>query len=105
MLLLVEASQTMFTRLGPRLDVEGVLVDLLGDAWHVYWSQRKNVFIVLEEVHELAFLFRTQISCDLDGRGRVLNIDLDSLGILDNLEGVGCGGHGLVAQRRLCVAA
>jgi hypothetical protein len=32
MLLLVEASQTMFTRLGPGLDVEGVLVDLLGDA-------------------------------------------------------------------------
>jgi hypothetical protein len=53
----------------------------------------KNVFIVPEDVDELAFLFRAQTGPDLDGLCRALSIDLDDLGVLGSLEGVRRGGH------------
>jgi hypothetical protein len=75
--------------LGPRLDVESVLIDLPGDARHFYLSPCKNILVALEEVDELAFLFQAQAGPDLDRIGRVLNVNLHGLGILDDLLGVG----------------
>jgi hypothetical protein len=93
----------LFNQLGPRLDVEGVLGDVLGDAQHVYQSPCKIVFIASEEVNELAFLFHAQTSPDLDSLGRVLIIDLDGLGVLSSFEGTGHRGHGQVSRRGLRV--
>jgi hypothetical protein len=56
-LLLVEAALALLDRLGPRLDVEGVLGDIPGDVRHFCWSPCKNVFVTPEEEDELAFLF------------------------------------------------
>jgi hypothetical protein len=81
MLIRIEAAQTLLDRLGPELDVEGVLDDLLGDAQHFCQSPRKNVFVASEEVNNLVFLFGPQTSPDLDGLGRVLGIDPDGLGV------------------------
>jgi hypothetical protein len=105
MLLLIEAAQTLFHRLGPVLDVEGVLGDFPGDAWHICRSPCKSIFVAPEEVHELAFLFRAPTGPDLDDLGRVLSIDMDSISVLGSLEGARHGGHGWASQRGLCVVA
>jgi hypothetical protein len=55
--LLIEASQTLLDRIRVRLDVEGVLGDLPGDARHFYRTPHKYVPVVLGEVDGLAFLF------------------------------------------------
>jgi hypothetical protein len=93
---LIEAAQALFDRLGPKVDVEGVLGDIPGDARHFCWSSRKNVLVTPEEVDELAFLFGAQAGPDLDGLGWILNVDLYDLGILNSLEGARHGGHGWV---------
>jgi hypothetical protein len=99
MLLLIEVAQALFDRHGARLDVEGVLNDLSGDARHFCRSPRIHIFVASEEVDELAFLFGAQAGLDLDGLGQVLSIDLDGFGVLDNLESAGHGGHGRVGRR------
>jgi hypothetical protein len=67
MLLLIETMQALFDRLGPMVDVEGVLSDLPRDTRYIYRSPCKNVFIAPEEVDELAFLFGAQAGPDFDG--------------------------------------
>jgi hypothetical protein len=84
----------LFDWLGPVLDVKVLLSVLLGHAQHLYWSPCKNVFVASEEVDKLTFLFGAKVGPDLDGLGRVLNIYLDDLGILDSLEGASHGRHG-----------
>jgi hypothetical protein len=50
---------------------------------------------VLEEVDELAFLFRIQVGHDLHDFGWVPNVDLHGLGVLVCLENAGCRGASL----------
>jgi hypothetical protein len=69
-----------------------VLGDLLGDAWHFYWTPHKCALVVSEEVDELAFLFGVQASSDLDYLGRVFGVNLYGLSILSRFESVGRGG-------------
>jgi hypothetical protein len=90
---LIEATWTLLDRLGPGLDVKGVLGKLLEDARHFYRSPHKNVLVVLEEVDELAILFGAQVGPDLDGLGRVPGINLHGIGIFGDFEGVECRGH------------
>jgi hypothetical protein len=105
MLLLIEAAHALFDWLGPELDVEGLLDDLLGDAWHFSRSPHKHILVVSEEVDELDFLFGAQFSPDLAGLGQVLSVNLDSLGILGSLEGIRCGGNGWIGQKGRCTEA
>jgi hypothetical protein len=93
----------LFDRLGPELDMEGVLGDLPGDARHFCRSPHKNIFVALKEVDELIFLFEAQAGPDLDGLGWVLRINLDGLGVLDSIEDAGRGGHGRIRRRGWCV--
>jgi hypothetical protein len=86
--------QALLERLGPGLDVEGVNGDLPGNAYHFYRYSHKNILVVPDEADP-----------NLDGLGRVLNVDLDGLRILGGLEGAERGGHGRVGQRRRCIEA
>jgi hypothetical protein len=63
-----------------------VLGDLLGDTRHFYWTPRKYVIIVSEEVKKLAFLFGVQAGLDFNGLGRVFNVDMHGLGILSSFQ-------------------
>jgi hypothetical protein len=47
---------------------------------------------MVEEVDELAFLFRVQSGPDLHSFGRISGIDLHNLGTLDGIESPGHGG-------------
>jgi hypothetical protein len=49
--------QALLDRLGAKLDVEGVLDDLLGDAQYFCRTPCKYVLLASEEVDDLAFLF------------------------------------------------
>jgi hypothetical protein len=69
-----------------RFDIESVLGDFLRDAWHLCWAPRKHILVGLEEINEPAFLFGVQTAPDLDGLGRVSDIDVHSLGVLLHLE-------------------
>ena len=40
------------------MDFQGMLGDLPRNAWHIRGLPRKDVFVVMEEVDERAFLFR-----------------------------------------------
>jgi hypothetical protein len=102
---LIEATQAMLDRLRAGLDVEGVLSGLPGDARHFCWSPHKNILVASEEVDELAFLFEVQVGPNLDGLGRVHNVNLDGLGIISSLKGAERGGHGRVGQRERCIEA
>jgi hypothetical protein len=59
----------------------------------------------LEEVDELAFLFGAQDGPNLDGLGRVLDIDLHDLDIFDGLEGAVCGKNGQTNRSERCSKA
>ena len=56
-LFLVEAAQALIHWLGAWVDFQGVLGDLPRDAWHIRGFPRKDVFVIVEEVDERAFLF------------------------------------------------
>ena len=55
--LLVEAAQALLHRLGAREDLESMLGELPRDAWHIRGFPCKDIFVVVEEVDERAFLF------------------------------------------------
>jgi hypothetical protein len=63
-----------------------MLGDLPGDARHVCRTPCKYVLTAAEEVDKLAFLFEVHVSPRLDGLGRVFDIDLHDLSILDCFE-------------------
>jgi hypothetical protein len=94
MFFLIKAAQALLYRPQSGFDVEGVLDNFLGDAWHFYRAPCKHVFVASEEVDELAFLFGVQTGPDLHGFVRVSGIDLYGLGVLVRLENTGCHGHG-----------
>jgi hypothetical protein len=98
-LFLVKASHALLDRPQTRLNVEGVLGDFPGDAWHFYRAPCKYILVASEEVDELAFLFGVQTSPDLHGFGRVSDIDLHGLSILGRFESTGRQGHGWAKQR------
>jgi hypothetical protein len=54
---LIEATQALLDRLRLGLYVLGMLGDLMGDARHFFRSPHKNIFVALEEIDELVFLF------------------------------------------------
>ena len=56
----IKASQPLFNRSGPGLDIESVLGDLPGDPWHVRWCPREHVEVRAQKVDEHAFLFRVE---------------------------------------------
>jgi hypothetical protein len=59
----------------------------------------------MEEVDELIFLFGAEANPNMEGLDQVLSVDLDGLGVLGSLAGVGHGEHGRVGQRGRCVEA
>jgi hypothetical protein len=83
----------LLDRLRTGLDVEGVLGDFLRDTQHFCWALRKHVPIALQEVGELAFLFRIQAGPDLHSFAWVLDINMHGLGVLVRLENAGCWRH------------
>ena len=56
-LFLVKAMQALLHRLGAWMDFQGMLGDLPQNAWHIRGFPCKDVFVVVEEVDERAFLF------------------------------------------------
>ena len=62
---LVEASQTLFHRLGVGSDIKGVLGDLPRYARHVRGAPRKDVCVGAEKVDEHHFLFAVEGGADL----------------------------------------
>ena len=51
---------------GVRVDLQGMLDQLLGHPWHIRWFPHEYVSVGPMEVDELEFLFVTQ-SCSDDG--------------------------------------
>ena len=49
--------QALLHRLGAWVDFQGMLGDLPQDGWHIQGFPCKDVFVVVEEVDERAFLF------------------------------------------------
>jgi hypothetical protein len=94
MLFLVKAPHALLDRSRTRLDVEGVLDDFPGDAWHFCWAPRKYVLISSKEVHKLALLFGVQTGPNLHSFGKVFDIDLHGLGVLGHFESARYRGHG-----------
>jgi hypothetical protein len=93
-LFLVKASHALLDRPRTGFDVEGVLGDFPGDAWHFCRAPRKHDLVALKEVDELSFLFGVPTGPDLYGFGRVSDINLYGIGILVHLENTGHQGHG-----------
>ena len=56
-----------------RVDLQGMLDQLLGHPWHIHWFPREYVLVGPKEVDELEFLFITQ-SCSDDGRFGVVSL-------------------------------
>jgi hypothetical protein len=83
---LVKASHALLDRPRTGFNVEGVLGDFPGDAWHLYRAPRKYILVASEEIGEHTFLFRVQTSPDLHGLGRVFGTDVYDLGVLVRLE-------------------
>ena len=48
------------------MDFQGILGDLPQDAWHIRGFPHKDVFVIVEEVDERAFLFGGECGPDVD---------------------------------------
>jgi hypothetical protein len=59
-LLLVEAAQALLYQFGAGPDLQGMLGNLLGYAWHIRGTLREYVGIRAEKVDEHCFLFRVE---------------------------------------------
>ena len=63
-----------------RVDLQGMLDQLLGHPWHIRWLPREYISVGPKKIDELEFLFVAQ-SCSDDGYfGVVSLLQLDSLG-------------------------
>jgi hypothetical protein len=85
-LLLIKASHALLDRLQTVIDVEGMFNDFSGDTRNFYRAPCKHVSVALEEVDELAFLFRIQAGPVLHSFSWVPDVDLQGLGVLVRLE-------------------
>ena len=91
MLLLVKVAQALGDRLCGWSDVQGVLGDLPGDAWHVRRFPCKEVLVGSEKVNERAFLFLGKRCPDPDLLGWVSGVEQYLLRVLRGLEGTASG--------------
>jgi hypothetical protein len=65
----------------------------------------KNILVVSKEVDELTFLFGAEAGPNFDDLGWVLGVELHSLGILRDLEGIERGEHGWADRTVQCTKA
>src|SRR4051794_39425499 len=75
---------------GVGIDIECVLGELPGDAWHVGWFSCKYLPALTEELDEHAFLCIGKGLRHIDGFRRILRVELHLLCLLNGVEFIGC---------------
>src|SRR4051812_19997241 len=84
-----EASQGLLDRFGIRIDIEGVLSEFPGDAWHIGWLTSVYFPALTEELDVRAFLCLSEALQHVDGLVLILRVNMLCLCLLSWAEFIG----------------